>query len=532
MRITGRFLACAAVALFTACTGKDIHFRIVETSDVHGNLFSMDFMSSDTPERPGGLARVSTFLNEQRREYGKNLLYVDNGDLLKGDISVYYDRTADYDSISTPAAVLNYLGCVASNAGNNDIGTGFGSLDKYLISVNYPVLSSNLVFDNDADASVFPKYTLVERKGVRIAFVGLITTDLLKTHAHSNYEGLAVEDICTNAARVIARLRAEENPDAVIALVHSGLDDCLALATKVDGIDAILFGHDHEPYCDAVVNAGGDSIWLVNPGSDALQVACLDLDVSGKAGSRSLSIRASVQDVSGMPVDRKLLNRFSEKIAGVVHYTDSVIGILGQRLEVSEEPVPDSMSDFVHTIMRSAVSAQITLAQPQITHGVYEAGELTLRDLYRMFPRENTVSMVMLYGNEIKALLEYSAQKILDGEKEGFFTAQGVDYTMDMSAPYGGRISFTSDVDGKPFDEEKLYRVAIDSYFAAGGGGVLTDVAGITPSRLPEREAIATNADIRFYAITRFALATDTKTTVVPERKSTWRVNYAYLEKK
>lgn len=523
-KMTGKVLACTALVLLTACAGKDLTYRIVETTDVHGNIFSMDFMSEGNPEKPGGLARVSTFLTEQKKTFGKRLIYVDNGDFLQGDISVYYDRTADYDSISTTAALLDYLGCEVSNAGNHDIAIGFGALDKFMYSVKHPVICSNLVFEEAPDQTVFLPYTIVERKGLKIAFVGMITPTTLKKLAPSNYIGLEVEDLAERASRIVPEIRAKENPDLVIGLFHSGEEDCEKVAEQVTGVDAILYGHDHVANCIPVINAEGDSVWMVNPGDGANNVALLDIKVSGKGDARKISLSASLKDVSSTPVDARMIERFSGKIAAVVHYADSVIGVLGDRVETSAVPGPNTMMDLVHTIMMSAVSVQISLAQPQIEEGFLDAGQVTPRDMARLFPRENTVSMVMLTGTEIIRLLEYSAQKILDGEKMGYFTAQGIDYVVDASAEYGKRVKVLSMSDGAPFDEKKVYRTGIDSFFAAGGLDMLTDVAGIKPDRLSEREVMATGADLRFHAITRFSLSREAKRSVFAERKGNWSV--------
>ena len=41
--------------------------------------------------------------------------------------------------------------------------------------------------------------------------------------------------------------------------------------------------------------------------------------------------------------------------------------------------------------------------------------------------------------------------------------------------------------DGTPFDETRTYRVAVNSYRAAGGGGLLTKGAGIDKAQLESR---------------------------------------------
>ena len=50
----------------------------------------------------GSLARVYSFVQEERRAYGDNLLLLDNGDILQGQPSAYYYNFMD--TVSTHIA--------------------------------------------------------------------------------------------------------------------------------------------------------------------------------------------------------------------------------------------------------------------------------------------------------------------------------------------------------------------------------------------------------------------------------------------
>ena len=74
---------------------KRVEIRIIQTSDVHGCFFPYDFISRK--EKDGTLARVSTYVNRLREEYGKNLLLLDNGDILQGQPTCYYSNYINTD---------------------------------------------------------------------------------------------------------------------------------------------------------------------------------------------------------------------------------------------------------------------------------------------------------------------------------------------------------------------------------------------------------------------------------------------------
>jgi 2',3'-cyclic-nucleotide 2'-phosphodiesterase/3'-nucleotidase len=52
---------------------------------------------------------------------------------------------------------------------------------------------------------------------------------------------------------------------------------------------------------------------------------------------------------------------------------------------------------------------------------------------------------------------------------------------------------------GSPFDMQKVYKVAVNSYRGNGGGELLTRGAGIAPEELSKRIVFSTDKDLRFY---------------------------------
>ena len=68
-----------------------------------------------------------------------------------------------------------------------------------------------------------------------------------------------------------------------------------------------------------------------------------------------------------------------------------------------------------------------------------------------------------------------------------YASAAGIIYSVDVSKPAGERITIKSMADGTPFDIEKQYKVALNSYRGSGGGGHLTNGAGIPKEELESR---------------------------------------------
>lgn len=57
--------------------------------------------------------------------------------------------------------------------------------------------------------------------------------------------------------------------------------------------------------------------------------------------------------------------------------------------------------------------------------------------------------------------------------------------------------------DDKPFEMDKQYRVAVNSYRGNGGGDLLTKGAGIPKAELAKRIVFSTDKDLRYYLMKR-----------------------------
>ena len=90
---------------------------------------------------------------------------------------------------------------------------------------------------------------------------------------------------------------------------------------------------------------------------------------------------------------------------------------------------------------------------------------------------------------------------------------------MDVTKPEGKKITVRSMADGTPFDMDKIYKVAVNSYRGNGGGDLLTKGAGIPKAELAERIIFSTDKDLRFYLMQEIEKAG----VLSPEPLNQWR---------
>jgi 2',3'-cyclic-nucleotide 2'-phosphodiesterase/3'-nucleotidase len=101
-----------------------------------------------------------------------------------------------------------------------------------------------------------------------------------------------------------------------------------------------------------------------------------------------------------------------------------------------------------------------------------------------------------------------------------FDSASGIDYTVDVSKPAGSRILISGFTNGNPFEKNKTYKVAVNSYRGNGGGGHFTEGAGIDKDELRSRILTSTDRDLRYY----FLKSIESKKTVNPVPLNNWKI--------
>lgn len=529
------FFALFVGMLVASCSDpQSVHIKMVCTTDVHGNYFSYDYLA----EKPlsGGLAHVSSYLNEVRSTYGENVVYLDNGDILHGQPTAYCYNTSAIQPRHLAAEVLDYLGCDAVTLGNHEIETGGQTYQRYIRDLSCPALGGNIYFE-DSDRPFLYPYTIVEREGVKIAVMGMTTPAIPDRYPRTLWQGLEFRDIETTVSHWMEYLREEESPDLVVGLFHSGLEGGIvnseyvenatrSVAENVPGFDAIFYGHVHKAACDKVVNVEGDTVLLINPANNADKVATLDIQFV-KGITPKIVLDAQIVDVTAYTPDTAYINHFAPQRERVTNYVNKKLGVFTVPMDSREAFFGSSaFVDFLHRMQLDVSKAEVSLVAPSEYDMSFPAGDVYVRDMFSLYRYENTLCVMQLTGSEIKNHLEMSygqwvntmkshADHLLLFDEESlaggtprlknhyynFDSAAGILYEVDVTKPQGSRIRIEGMADGTAFDPNRVYRVAVNSYRSNGGGDLLAEGTGIPKSELANRILYSTTADMRFYAL-------------------------------
>ena len=515
---------------------KTVTLRLIETSDVHGAFFPYNFIER-SPMR-GTLARASTYFNKQRRQYGKNLILMDNGDILQGQPTCYYSNYVNPKMPNVAAEVINYLKYDAQVFGNHDVETGHAVYDKWIHELQCPTLGANIIDTKSGKPYVEP-YLMLERDGVRIAILGMLTPAIPNWLHQQLWSGMRFEEMVACARKWVKVLREKEQADIIVGLFHSGWDGGIVtdeydedatkkVAEQVPGFDVIFFGHDHIQHHITTQNG----TLCLDPSSNAVKVAQATLKLkvrTDKTKGRKVEIiekRGEIVDITGEEIDEAYINHFQPQIDSIRHFVDQQIGTFLTPMRSRDAFFgPASFTDYIHDLQLEHTGADLSFNAPLQFNTEVKVGPVYMSDMFKLYRYENQIYVLRMTGSEIRRHLEMSYDlwvntmqspddhiMLLNDAAKGdqqrfgfknltfnFDSASGIDYEVDVTKPNGQKVRILQFSDGRPFQEDQWYRVAMNSYRGNGGGELLVRGAGIPLDSLPSRILYMSERDQRHY---------------------------------
>ncbi|HUX60778.1 MAG TPA: 5'-nucleotidase C-terminal domain-containing protein [Ignavibacteriaceae bacterium] len=560
------------LAIHPFIISQTIKLKIIETSDVHGSLFPYDF--KDNKEITSSLAQIYTYVKEERAKKDQSVILLDDGDILQGQPVVYY---YNFEKTNVPhicAQVMNYMKYDAGTVGNHDIEPGHPVYDKIDKEFNFPWLAANAVnsktgkpyFENRWQHN--KPYTVIKRKGIKIAVLSLITPAIPNWLPEKIWNGIRFDDMIESAKKWVAIIKEKEKPDLLVGLFHSGIEynyngqtentpllenASKLVAEKVPGFDIVLAGHDHKVWNFDVKNSEGKNVLILDPANAARNaaVATVTLQYDSSSSSWKKEITGEIVASKNYQPDAGYMKKFGHAIEEVKQYVSKPIGVFTRTISTRESLFGDSpFVDLIQKIQLELTHADVSFSEPLSFNAEIKKGTVYVRDMFNLYRFENLLYTMKMSGKEIKDYLEYSFgnwfnqmknsdDDLLKFKKDStgnilysyhqaqlatnyynFSSAAGINYTVDVSKPAGERVKIKSFSNGKPFDMNKYYSVAMNSYRGNGGGGHLILGAKIPKLEIPKRIITSTQKDLRYYLMKWI----EKKKSVTPKSLNNWKI--------
>lgn len=484
-----------------------LRLTVLHTNDHHGRFW---------PDADGqyGMAARKTLIDRVRAEVaatGGVVLLLDGGDVNTGV------PESDLQDAEPDFRAMNALGYDAMAVGNHEFDKPRAALDRQRAWANFPLLSANIRRDDGSHA--FEPYRIFERGGWRIAVVGLTTDDTPKLVMPDHLRGLKVASPSAEIAALLPALRTRA--DIVVALTHMGhypggahgvnAPGDVEMARAVNGIDLIVGGHSHDTVCMAaedrrvepylpgmpcapdrqngtwIVQAGnwgrylGRADFMIEGGRlDLLRYTLLPVNLKrrGADGARMPAAEPIAED----PAVRALLEPYQaigqQRLGLDVAIADAAFDAGAVRRQ------PSAIGVLVARAMIARTGADLALVNAGGIRDSLPAGRITYRDVLKVQPFGNTLVTVEFSGAQLRDYLAVAAR--MTPGAGAFAQVAGAELTIE-----GDRL-VAATIGRAPIDPARQYRLALNSFMAAGGDGYprLVDRPGFVDTGFVDAEAL------------------------------------------
>ena len=470
-------LACLTVAGLSGCespgsadvtaSGDALCAQIFSTNDTHGRL--LPAVQSWSEGRPvGGSAALAAYVARERSSTPECPLFiVSGGDVMQG--TLISNLT---DGRSTIEA-MNGIGYDAVAIGNHEFDWGVDVLVERVAEADFAMLGANVYLkDTDRHPDWVRPWTIIEKDGVRIGFVGMVTPSTPTITRAANVVDFEFRSIPDALDHYISVVR-ETGVDFVVAVMHEGAfceDDVCegraleALAATTERFDYAVTGHTHSR---VEAEVGGVPVIQSFSNTTAYGLGRIDRSADGTVSARRLGIRQVWADeIAPDPALEEVVASYTAELS---HLIDRIVVTLPEPL-----PAPRNgdfaLGRIVADAQRHASGADIALMNNGGIRRPLPAGPVSYSDLFELQPFANMLIRHTMSGAQLLRTLEHSVRSSGDVDLH----VSGITVRYDPAAPEGERILQVTLDDGSPVRREGRYEVTVNDFLSTGGGGYTT----------------------------------------------------------
>ncbi|WP_281646348.1 bifunctional UDP-sugar hydrolase/5'-nucleotidase UshA [Parendozoicomonas sp. Alg238-R29] len=468
-------VACHAPPKHHSRDDKTYKLTVLHTNDNHGHFWK-------NRKGEGGMAARKTLIDQIRGEVAKqggSVILLSGGDINTGT------PTSDMLDAMPDIKGMNMIGYTASAVGNHEFDNPLPVLMKQARWANFPFLAAN-VYDKSTGKRLFQPYIVVDSGGLKIAIIGLTTLDTVETSNPDVTRGLKFTDPVKEAKALMPEMRSKA--DIVIAATHLGwyfrgnygvnAPGDVNLARKVNGIDIIAGGHSQDPlFRPDIINSTyimqafewgkyvGRADFIYKDGilkmtNYALIPVNLKEKVIRGGKSEYVNVGPVISENKAM---LELLEPYRKEGEALLNV---VVGSVDKRLPGERSEVrfhETALGRLIAEAQRDRAKADLAVLNSGGIRASIPAGQITYRDVLTVQPFGNQVAYMELSGRDLKNYLQVVGSMPPDSGAFAHFS----NVAMVIE---GGKLKQIT-VGGKRVEDGKIYRMAVNSFSAAGGDG-------------------------------------------------------------
>ena len=485
-------IAALLLALSTMGFAKEVNVKILGTSDVHGRVVPWSY-ASDTEDKSGSYAQLSTLINQRRKE-NKNVILVEVGDAIQDNSIDLFALTLEEAKNHPIPKVLNYMKYDVFVPGNHEFNFGMPVLNEILNDIKAKKLAANLYY-KDGKRYLQPT-TIIQKDGVKIGIIGLTTSMSAKFEEDTgNLKDYKYVSIIEETKKQVKNLKAKK-VDAIVAVAHMGIENennipetgLRDLANAVPEIDAIVAGHMHQDVKSETING----VLITEPHRYGTVLSEIDLkfDVNDKTKKvKLLGKTATTTPVKNLEADKKveeIYKPYHERLREIANEkigeTENDMVPQGKIHGVSISFAKDTgMSSFITDVEKYYSKADVVSFAYDYENVKLDKGDIKRKDIaYNYRYAGGDVSVYEMTGKQLKDYMEWAADyfdTIQKGDtnyryndvrgKSKYVTFDifgGVSYKIDLRNQKGNKIVDLKLADGRKITPDMKLKVGMNSY--------------------------------------------------------------------
>ncbi|WP_176330374.1 bifunctional metallophosphatase/5'-nucleotidase [Oceanobacillus rekensis] len=471
---------------------------LLYTSDIHGNALPILYGTNEQADI--GLAKYASIVKEVR-QHTENLIVIDNGDLIQGTpLMTHYVK--EYSDKENPMiGIMNRIGIDAGVIGNHEFNFGEKILSDAIKQSDFPWLSANILDITTNKPKFGQPYIIKElSNGVKAAIVGVTTQYIPNWESPEHIKGIAFADAFSTLNKWVQHVREVERPDILIVSYHGGFErniesgeptealtgenQAYQMCQNIEGIDILLTGHQHRRLTNVVNN-----VLILQPGNNGQAYGNVELELQRDNDTWNIINKTgSIHDLAKTEADQEILEYMKDIEESTQQWLDEPIGRIDGDM-VIDDPFKARVSkhpfiQFIQNVQMDASGTDISVTSLLNNTSTGFKSVVTMRDIVSNYMYPNTLVVLELNGEDIKAALEKSAEyfTVIDHQiavnpayiipkpqHYHYDMWEGIDYRIKASKPLGSRVSNIM-YHGEPLDLKQSYQVVLNNYRASGGG--------------------------------------------------------------
>jgi len=440
-----------ASLLFSIAFSQQHTLTILHWNDFHSQNLpyqvkaALKERNTDTTYLVGGSAVLASYIKKNYDSDSTTLLLCAGDDFQGSPVSTITKG-------SSQIKLLNLLTPDAFALGNHEFDYGKESLKENIKKAHFPVLAANL-FDGETDTTFAAPFILKQIGKIKVAIVGLITTDLSTLALPENIKSVQVKPASESMNALVPALK-RIGADLIIAVTHEGVKEDSILAARSPDIDVIIGGHSHTPLFTPkhvngilIAQAGSRGRWL---GKVELTVDT-DKDTVLQSSGELIECRAS-----GINPDTTV----AKVVGELEQLADKSLNEIVAELKtdwVRNGTGESNIGNWISDAMRNYAKTDIAFQNSGGIRKDVLAGTLTVRDFWEISPFGNTLLTFKVSGETLQSMLSYQVSA-----SDELCQVSGL--TIEYVVKEGKRILKKIMVGNEPLNAKKMYSVVTNNF--------------------------------------------------------------------